>query len=196
MTNDIYERVDRKYILSYSLMVLLERLNPKERAVYLLRHSLDYSHKEIAGVLDITVPASRQLLKRAQDKLQTSPKKEVSENQFNQLLDTFLKALEEQQYDKLESLLHRDVQVHSDGDGKALAALNILKGADVITRFYLGLYRKWYGQFELRRVKLNAQPALLFLQGGKARSCLIPEIEDGLIRNTYMIVNPDKLSTL
>lgn len=56
-------------ILSYSLMILLERLTPTERAVFILKESLDYTHKEIADVLGITEEHSRKLLSRAKEKL-------------------------------------------------------------------------------------------------------------------------------
>jgi hypothetical protein len=58
-----------KDILSYSLMVLLEKLNATERAVFILKESFDYTHQEIAQVLSITEDHSRKLLSRAKAKL-------------------------------------------------------------------------------------------------------------------------------
>ncbi|HEY6977131.1 MAG TPA: sigma-70 family RNA polymerase sigma factor, partial [Chitinophagaceae bacterium] len=59
--------LNRKEILSYSLMVLLERLNAKQRAVFILKEAFAYDHAEIAEVLDITEEHSRKLLSRAKE---------------------------------------------------------------------------------------------------------------------------------
>src|SRR5690606_3781018 len=68
------EKADRevvqKDILSYSLMVLLEKLNPRQRAVFILKEAFDYDHDEIAGVLNITPENSRKILSRAKSLLQ------------------------------------------------------------------------------------------------------------------------------
>src|SRR5579859_4509559 len=58
-----------KDILSYSLLVLLEKLNAKERAVFILKESFDYDHEEMAEILGITEEHSRKLLSRAKSKL-------------------------------------------------------------------------------------------------------------------------------
>lgn len=57
--------INSKEILSYSLMVLLEKLNAKQRAVFILREAFNYDHEEIADVLRITVENSRKILSRA-----------------------------------------------------------------------------------------------------------------------------------
>ncbi len=59
------DTVEQRESVSYAVLVLLERLSPNERAVYVLREAFDYPHREIADMLDITEAASQQILHRA-----------------------------------------------------------------------------------------------------------------------------------
>src|SRR5690606_38079969 len=63
----------RQDVLSYSLMVLLDKLNPKQRAVFILKEAFDYDHRDISEVLDITEESSRKLLSRAKQELKNPP---------------------------------------------------------------------------------------------------------------------------
>jgi len=66
------DNINREEIISYSILVLLEKLTPKERAVFILKKAFDYSHKDIAETVDLTTENSRKLLNRAKTKLALS----------------------------------------------------------------------------------------------------------------------------
>src|SRR5690606_4759914 len=85
----------QKDILTYSMMVLLERLTASERAVFILREGFSYSHDEIAEVLDLTAPASRQLLRRAKARLKDSSESNVRRQRKQSAFrtDQFLSAI-------------------------------------------------------------------------------------------------------
>ena len=101
------EGIQKKEILSYSLMVLLEKLNPQQRGVFILKEAFDYEHEEIAVVLGISTEYSRQLLNRAKKKLQqekfkTDPVKNV------QNLDKYVRVITSGNMAELENTTEVD----------------------------------------------------------------------------------------
>src|SRR5690606_20795894 len=69
VTNQGENKIELDEILDYSMLVLLDTLNTKERAVFLLKEAFDYEHNEIAEILIVSIENSRQLLTRAKKKL-------------------------------------------------------------------------------------------------------------------------------
>ena len=74
--------INRNEIISYSMLVLLEYLNPKERAAFILKEAFDYSHEEIANTLSISIENSRKLLSRGKTRLET-PKEKLNESSLS-----------------------------------------------------------------------------------------------------------------
>jgi len=150
--------------LSLALLVLLERLNPVERAAYLLREVFGYDYAQIAGIIERTEVNSRQLVTRARKHIEASrPRFDADEAARDALLDRFLAAAEEGDLEALEELLAKDAVLYADGGGKALAAPEPLVGAAVIARFMAAVsqVRPSSGELESRRVRVNGQPGRL-----------------------------------
>jgi len=192
----VYRQVDQKNILSYSVLVLIEKLNPKERGVFILKEAFSFSHKEIGYILDIEESSSRQLLKRAKEKLKDLPTKVKSLSKAEKLINTFHKALKENSLEKLKKLLHKDVKLYSDGGGKATAATKVLFGSDSFARFFNGIYEKKYHKLSSKIVNLNNEKGLIFYNETRITACFIPLITDEVITDGYIILNPDKLKNL
>ena len=118
-TDSVEHALHRKEVLSYSVMVLLERLSSKQRAVFILKEAFDYEHEEIASVLGITVESSRQLLSRAKKDIHATAvqpaKMELS------VLNRYLSVLQAGDVKALEKMLHDEISMISDGGGKASA---------------------------------------------------------------------------
>ena len=147
--------------LSLALLVLLERLNPVERAAYLLREVFGYEYAEIAGVIERTEVNSRQLVTRARKHLEASrPRFDADEAARDALLERFLAAAEEGDLEALEALLAQDAVLYADGGGKAMSPPEPLVGAQLIARFMAAVaqVRSPYGELESRMVKVNGQP--------------------------------------
>ena len=104
----------QKDILSYSLMVLLEKLDAKQRAVFILKEAFSYEHEEIAEVLDISTENSRKILSRARVALQNEQINEVAKKPANDL-DKYIETIRSRDIKKLEQLLSDDIVVVSDG---------------------------------------------------------------------------------
>jgi RNA polymerase sigma-70 factor, ECF subfamily len=150
--------------LSLALLVLLERLNPVERAAYLLREVFGYDYAQIAAIIERTEVNSRQLVTRARKHIEASrPRFDPDEAARDELLDRFLAAAEEGDLEALEELLAKDAVLYADGGGKALAAPEPLVGATLIARFMAAVsqVRPASGEIESRRVRVNGQPGRL-----------------------------------
>ena len=91
------------------------------------------------------------------------------------------------------ALLAPDVMLASDGGGRARAALNVLNGRDAISRFLLGVRRKFAPSYAHRIRYLNGEPALITFDHGTVISTLSLVLEDGRIRAIHIMRNPDKL---
>ncbi|NJM26961.1 MAG: sigma-70 family RNA polymerase sigma factor, partial [Bacteroidia bacterium] len=112
----VYADIDKARIVSYSLLLLLECLNPRERAVFILKESFDFAHDEIAALLDITPENARQLYKRAKLKLEPD-KVNVVASRADQttLLRELTEAMIAADVNRIKQLLADDVLSVSDG---------------------------------------------------------------------------------
>jgi RNA polymerase sigma-70 factor (ECF subfamily) len=187
--------LNQKDILSYSLMVLLEKLDAKQRAVFILKEAFSYGHEEIAEVLDISVENSRKILSRAHVALQNEPVNEVGKTPVD-YLDKYLNVIRSGDVKKLEELLSNDIVVVSDGGGKVAAAQNPLTGIESASLFLSGIYNKFYQDVRVDKVIVNHHPALFYYVDGQLVTCQIFEWQNGLIRRVYFMRNPDKLAAL
>ncbi|TKC63890.1 sigma-70 family RNA polymerase sigma factor [Pedobacter hiemivivus] len=187
--------INRKELLSYSLMVLLEKLNPRQRAVYILKEAFDYDHAEIAAVLDIKPDLSRQLLTRAKKSI-GDPKELTGGNVPESFLTNYINVLHAGDMNRLEAMLNEDIVSISDGGGKARAAINPVHGKKSVAALLQGLYTKFYEDAVVRHGLVNQQPALFYYLNGVLAKCMIFTIKDGQVISAYIIRNPDKLKNL
>jgi RNA polymerase sigma-70 factor (ECF subfamily) len=185
--------LNKKDVLSYSLMVLLEKLNPRQRAVFILKEAFDYSHEEIAIVLETTVDNSRQVLKRAKQSLKQDGKV-VKKDIEQELLLKYINVIKEGDVDRLELMLKADVSIVSDGGGKALAALKPVLGRANVIKFLRGLQAKFFSKRTFEYGWVNHQPAVFHYEEGVIVSCQVFVFEHYKISNIFFIRNPDKLS--
>lgn len=186
--------LQRREVLSYSLMVLLEKLDPKQRAVFILKEAFDYDHDEIASLLGITVDNSRKLLSRARADLKetASTDRKVQRD----LVEQYMRVLEQHDVKGLEKLLTDHITVVSDGGGKVTAFMNPVQGIKSVVSLLQGLYKKGYNQAESQFGWVNHQPALFYYQDGQLATVQIFHIENERIENIFYIRNPDKMSLL
>ncbi len=189
--------ITRKEILSWSLMVLLEKLNAKQRAVFILKEAFDYDHKEIAEVLDITEENSRKIYSRAKQELKEY-KPIDSTVMPTEYLDKYIEVIYNADTKRLENLLQEDITVISDGGGKASAATHPVSGKPRVIKFILGLIKKFYTgkNIRIKKSSVNHHPAILFYKDDTLSNCQVFDFENGNISNIYFIRNPDKLQSL
>jgi len=202
LTSDI-ERPDtmlqRAESLTLAFLVLLEKLSPEERAVFLLKDIFDYDHSEIAEMLGTTTENSRQLLHRAKARLADRRPLTGTLQSRRAVAERFARAFSSGDGSELTALLAKDVGMWSDGGGKASAARRPLIGRDSVVNFLVGLHRTAEATGVARDASLaiedvNGEPALVLRVGYHLESIFVLSIEDEAISAIRVMRNPDKLA--
>jgi RNA polymerase sigma-70 factor, ECF subfamily len=180
--------------LSTGFLLLLERLSPLERAAFLLHDVFDYSHRELAAILGRTEGACRQLVSRARRHLRrTETRYSRSPAHAAELLDRFLAAAREGDVDRLIGMLSQDAELWTDSGGEAVAARNVLRSADHVARFLVGVARKGAG-VQLTRALVNGTPGIVVANPDEVVATFTVELdEQARIRRVFVVVSPSKL---
>jgi RNA polymerase sigma-70 factor (ECF subfamily) len=180
--------------LSIAFLLMLERLTPVERAVFLLRESFDFSYREIAGIVGKSEENCRQIDRRARQKIDREGRpRQADPEEHDRLLFGFLQASREGNMQGMIDLLARDAVCYSDGGGKVHAAKVPVKGGDRVAKFLQGLQTKAQRPVEVRLGQVNGRTGLLIYSEGRLINVGTFHIEDGLIREVFLQANPDKL---
>jgi RNA polymerase sigma-70 factor (ECF subfamily) len=176
-----------------ALLVMLESLSPRQRAVFTLAEMFDYSHQEIADLLDITPANSRQLLRRAKRDMTVKSLPQAGLSKHTPVFEKFYEALAVGDMDTLESMLCEDVVAYNDGGGKASAAIIPLEGIDRVATVFGHVIRKrsegasWHWQ------SVNGQLGLVMTEQGVVTSVTTFAMKDEKIFRIYVTRNPEKL---
>lgn len=184
--------------LSLGMLKLLEKLNPLERAVFILRDVLGFDYEAVANFIAQKEANCRQIGKRARDQLQIREEGRsfsVDHEKQQAYLDAFIKAVDQGDFTKLKSLLHQDIVLYSDGGGKAAAARKPLFMPDIVTRFLEGI-RSQNLDATYHWVMVNNRPGIVVYNGDRLNSVLTIDGESEGITGIYIVRNPDKLTAL
>jgi RNA polymerase sigma-70 factor (ECF subfamily) len=178
-----------------AFLVLLERLNPTERAVFLLREVFDYEYSEIAPMLALNEANCRQILRRARQHIaEKRPRFEASQSQHENLLHEFVEATSRGDVDRLVAILAKDAVLRSDGGGKAPALPKPINGAVNVARAILGGMNKLVPRNLVSRVaEINGRPGVISYLHGRPFAVLTIDVAEGFIENIYIVSNPEKL---
>ncbi|GAB3997000.1 RNA polymerase sigma-70 factor [Spirosoma daeguense] len=191
-----HRAVDARLDISYGFMLLLEKLSPLERAVFVLKESFDIPYTEIAQLFDTNEANCRQLYRRAKEKIASEKRRFSLDNQQKAfLLEAFTNASKEGDVSELVQLLKNDVVLYSDGGGKAIAAVRPLIGAQAVGQFLRSISQKYGHALTVEPTLINGEIALLFTQKetGQVDTVMVFEIDDAGISQIFTVRNPDKL---
>jgi RNA polymerase sigma-70 factor, ECF subfamily len=193
---DPEKRVEIEESVSLAFLVLLEQLQPFERAVFLLREVFAYQFAEIATMLDKSEAACRRSFSRAKLHLQEHrPRFPASRQTHQQLLNSYLQAVQTGEMAPLMNLLSEDVTLWADGGGKVKqAALRPIHGREAVARFSLGTRRFWPENSHIELAEVNGQAACIIRTGDSVFSVLTIDVERGQILTIRVIANPEKLA--
>jgi RNA polymerase sigma-70 factor (ECF subfamily) len=186
--------------LSMAFLLVLERLSPVERAVFLLHEVFDYDYREIARIVGKSEDNTRQLATRARRHIQQGRTRfEASRRKRDELARRFFDLVAGHgDIEQLVELLAADVVAYGDGGGKAPAARRPLYGRERVMRLLRWLARgtRTLG-LDVHHAEVNGQPgAMFFDRSGRLISVLTVDIADGLVQSLRSIINPDKLQHL
>jgi RNA polymerase sigma-70 factor (ECF subfamily) len=190
---DDLERADS---ISIAFLVVMERLNPRERATFLLREVFDYDYEEIAGILDLSVANCRQLFHRAKARMGESVARfRPDPARHRELIEQFGRAVRLGDIDEVVQLLARDATLNVDSGGEARAAARRpLSGALPVAQFLTGVIRKMAPVGMLVHViDINGEPALVSSVDGVPQQVVTISIGDARIQSINIIANPAKL---
>jgi len=188
------ESAEQRDAVSMAMLVLLERLTPTERAVYVLREAFGYGYREIAGVLDLSEPNCRQLYRRAAQRVgeprsRFEPARELQE----ELVASFLTAARDGDLAGLEKVLAADVTWTSDGGGKVSAARRPVEGRDKVARLTAGGAQRFAAGLDFTATEVNGAPGVAAWAGDRLVGVVAFDVRDGVIAHVRVVVNPDKL---
>jgi RNA polymerase sigma-70 factor, ECF subfamily len=182
--------------VSMAALLLLERLTPLERAVFVLREVFGFGFPEIASAVGRSEAACRQLAARARRHMDAGrPRFEADRREREELATRFFDALRDGDIDGLRELLAADVEMVADGGGKAPALAKSVFGADNVARVLGSVFPlliKIDARVEPRA--LNGQPgAIVRDRDGKVVGTLTLDVLGGRIQTIRSVANPDKL---
>src|SRR5690348_10698269 len=127
--------------VSMAALLLLERLSPLERAVFVLREVFGFTFAEVAAAVGRSEPACRQLAVRARAHMDLGrPRFEADRREREELAARFFEALRDGDVDGLRQLLAADVQMVGDSGGKAPALARSVVGADHVARMLAAVF--------------------------------------------------------
>ncbi|HLH99462.1 MAG TPA: RNA polymerase sigma-70 factor [Acidimicrobiales bacterium] len=194
---DVADDVELAEGVSMAMLLVLETLAPTERAVFVLREVFRLDYGEIAGAVDKTPAAVRQIAHRAREHVAAQrPRGIVDPAQTRAALDAFRLAVETGDLQRLLDVLAPDVVLLGDGGGIKQAVLRPIVGADRVARLLLAGLRRTPEQVSLRPTDVNGHPALIVELDGRLDTVVAVRIDDGAITGLYAVRNPDKLAHL
>ncbi|WP_330239189.1 RNA polymerase sigma-70 factor [Streptomyces sp. NBC_00525] len=185
--------------VSMASLLLLERLSPLERSVFVLREVFAFGFAEIAAAVGRSEAACRQLLVRARRHMHEGrPRFEADRVEQRELADRFFEALSHGDVDGLRELLSADVQLVGDGGGRAPQLARAVAGADNVARLLATVYPLMArAGITCEPRQVNGLPGALFrVRDGAVLHVLSLDAPDGQIQTIHTVINPDKLGHL
>jgi len=185
--------------VSMAALLLLERLSPLERSVFVLREVFGFGFDEVATAVGRSEPACRQLLVRARRHMRAGrPRFEADREERRELATRFFDALRDGDVVGLRELLAADVSMVGDGGGKAPQLARAVVGAENVARLLASVI-PWLARVDVtfEPHEINAQPGAIFRdRDGKVLHILALDVLDGQILTIRSVLNPDKLGHL
>lgn len=183
--------------LSLAFLVLLETLNPTERAVFILREGFGCEFSDIARTIEKSEANCRQILTRARRRLdKRPPRPELSSTDAEKIVAPFVAALRNGDLETMLARMADNVVLVADGGDKPGALLRPLHGAETVARAMLHAARKHGLWGETRFASINGLPGFVRFEDGRAMAALAFDIAAGRIESVFVFSNPDKLRHL
>ncbi|MCX4878707.1 MULTISPECIES: RNA polymerase sigma-70 factor [unclassified Streptomyces] len=185
---------ERAEALDLAVLFLLEKLNPVERAAYVLREAFDYPYRQIADMLETSEANTRQLVSRARKHLATERREPASPEAHRRLLEVFLAAAQTGNLSVLEEVLTADVVSYADGGGVRGASRIPVAGRLRVAKYLAAFAPRFWPRSKVRWVEANGRPAVLVSADGNAVALLSAEVSTRGIERLMWVMNPEKLA--
>ncbi|TDD05287.1 RNA polymerase sigma-70 factor [Nonomuraea diastatica] len=194
---DVAEDVELADSVSMAMLLVLETLQPIERAVFVLREVFDLDYDEIAEAVGKSPAAVRQIAYRARAHVAARrPRGTGSPAEHRAALQAFQRAVETGELQSLLDILAPDVVALSDGGGVKHALLRPIVGAGKVARLLAVGWWKRDPERSVELVQINGGPGLLIRLNGEIDGVLAVRVENGYVTGAYHVRNPEKLSRI
>lgn len=181
--------------LTLGFLTVLERLEPVERAVFLLHDVFGYPFADVAATVDRSEAAARQIARRARERVQADrPRTDADPARAEELAGAFLGAVVQGDVDALRRLLTDDVVHVSDGGPQRRAARRPVVGADRVARLLVSLAGRIQPGTHVEPVRVNGEFGWYATVDGRPEMVLVPSFRDGRVARILAVLNPDKLA--
>ncbi len=185
--------------LSMAFLLLLERLTPLERAVFLLHDVFGYGYDETAGLVGRSAVSCRQVAHRARQHVEAGrPRFDADASQRDELAARFFGAVQRGDMQALVSMLAADVEVHGDSAGAPVRWRRQIVGREQVGRLLVALGRQLReARGSLEPAGVNGQPgALIRAQDGSLIGVFSVDVVGGQVQTFRSIISPGKLRHL
>lgn len=183
--------------VSFAMLVVLERLSPLQRVVFVLHNAFDLTFEEIAPVVQRDAATCRKIFSRARAHMREQrPRFAIDRERHRALLQSFADAARGGDTTALVSLLDENVVLHGDGGGKALALKKPVIGNIAVAQFLIAVTRTLPNDASADVIELNGTPGLVLKAGGHPVVAILIETDGERIYSIYGVSNPDKLGAI
>jgi RNA polymerase sigma-70 factor (ECF subfamily) len=183
--------------ISMAFLVLLEKLSPVERAVFLLREVFDYDYAGIAEIVDKSEANCRQIARRARQQVDTGHGRfDASPEKQQEIVQQFMHTCATGDLPGLINLLADDIAIYSDGGGKVTAARKPILGRQKVATFLLNLVRQAPPDVSIQPAWINGRFGLIVYFGRTPQAAYSFVVEGDKIQRMLVVVNPDKLTDI
>lgn len=192
---DVADDVELADSVSMAMLLVLETLNPTERAVFVLREVFDLGYDEVAQAVDKSPAAVRQIAHRAQAHVAARrPRQVVSPAETRVAFAAFQRAVETGDLQGLLEILAPDVVALGDGGGVKKAMPRPVVGVEKVARLLTVGLKPVRAEATFEPVDVNGYPGLIVRFGGEIDTVVAVRIDGGLVTGLYSVRNPGKLS--
>jgi RNA polymerase sigma factor (sigma-70 family) len=176
-----------------ALLAVLDALTPSERVAFVLHDVFAVPFDEIAPVVGRSTVAARQLASRARRRVQGAPVPDTNLEGQWAVVDAFLAAAREGDFERLLTVLDPDVVLRSDG-GAARNLVSLLHGAEAVARGALTFRR--FGETATRALVNGVPGGIAWSPDGSPFAVLAMTVAGGRIVSIEVLADPDRLSRL
>lgn len=186
---------ERSNLLSYELAYLMELLSPTERAVFVLREAFDFEHKEIAESLNISADNTRQLYKRAKEKVANIKHQTLTNSASIEIAKQFVNHIRLGNIEELIALFNDDISIIGDGGGKAPSIPKPIFGKEAVANFLTKLFTNTKYSLTISFTEILSHPAINIYVDDQIICIQLLSLKENKISQVFSVLNPDKFTT-
>ena len=185
------ERAELADSLTLGFLTMLDRLDPVDRAVFLMADVFAVPYADIARAVDKSPEACRQIASRARRHLRHPQR--ASRTIDRRVVDELLVALWTGDMEALLSRLAPDAVCITDGGATRVAARRPVVGAERVARFLANLTERYRDQLTVGAATVNGEPGIVGRLDGEVDFVAAFELRGERVATVRIVRNPDKL---